>query len=251
VTKRPRRSGRTARNACASRSAAFTMRIAKPGKSAASSTSKDCAASPSSTQGRNSGDLRPEASEPHSPDRQRDRHSSSSPPCTDTPLRMHLTIHRTGGPARRRREGRRKRPAGNSHARLRGALSWSVYRDRRERLSGTGSPLSPQRQRSSSRRELVGAGGHASRAHHYDHESRSEMAHWLTALRRRYHEANASLGAPWPALKSSIRHADALSKPAPWRPSDDSSASRGQVGSRSPGARARPSASYTLQPPRR
>src|SRR5207249_2624332 len=69
---------------------------------------------------------------------------------------MHLTIHRTG-------EARRAgdvRVDGNAPQAIpcapTGRLSWSVYRDRRERLSGTGSALSPQRQRSSSRRELVG-----------------------------------------------------------------------------------------------
>src|SRR5438093_1180796 len=88
----------TACNACASRSAAFTMRNPTPGKSAASSPSKDCAASPSSTQGATVATCDQKRAN-------RTRQISSatvtapppSPPSTDTPLRMHLTIHRTGG----------------------------------------------------------------------------------------------------------------------------------------------------------
>src|SRR3989442_173337 len=146
----------TACNACASRSAAFTMRNPTPGKSAASSPSKDCAASPSSTQG-----TMVATCDQKRANRTRQISSGTvtapppSPPCTDTPLRMHLTIHRTG-------EARRAgdvRGDGNSPQAMpcapTGRLSWSVYRDRRERLSGTGSPLSPQRQRSSSRRSSV------------------------------------------------------------------------------------------------
>src|SRR5437773_1490352 len=69
---------------------------------------------------------------------------------------MHLTIHRTGGagaPGDVRADGNAPQAIPCAPT---GRLSWSVYRDRRERLSGTGSALSPQRQRSSSRRELVG-----------------------------------------------------------------------------------------------
>src|SRR5437773_3047367 len=69
---------------------------------------------------------------------------------------MHLTIHRTGGagaPGDVRADGNAPQAIPCAPT---GRLSWSVYRDRRERLSGTGSPLSPRRQRSSSRRELVG-----------------------------------------------------------------------------------------------
>src|SRR5438034_6648248 len=147
----------TACNACASRSAAFTMRNPTPGKSAASSPSKDCAASPSSTQGATVATCDQKRAN-------RTRQISSatvtapppSPPSTDTPLRMHLTIHRTGGagaPGDVRADGNAPQAIPCAPT---GRLSWSVYRDRSERLSGTGSPLSPQRQRSSSRRELVG-----------------------------------------------------------------------------------------------
>src|SRR5437667_3393290 len=108
----------TTRNACASRSAAFTMRNPTPGKSAASSPSKDCAASPSSTQGATVATCDQKRA---NRTRQISSGTVTAPP-TQSPFHAYAPSDapdhppNRGGRRARRREGRRKRPAGHSHA---------------------------------------------------------------------------------------------------------------------------------------
>src|SRR5206468_5462322 len=113
-------------------------------KSAASSPSKDCAASPSSTQGATVATCDQKRA---NRTRQISSGTVTAPP-TQSPFHAYAPSDAPDHPPNRGAgaPGDVRADVNAPQAipmRPTGRLSWSVYRDRRERLSGTGSPLSP------------------------------------------------------------------------------------------------------------